>query len=78
MGTSLSKLRVANIPANSNKKKARPNGRAFYFENSVCLVAAAGGELWRPWPSIGFEGLLGELGIKPRDLLRLRYEGLVG
>ncbi len=49
----------------------------FDFENSVCLVSGGRGEL-RDHAFDRLEGLLGEVGIKPCDLLRLRYEGLVG
>src|SRR3982074_1623195 len=59
------------------EKKPGQTAGLFDVENSVCLVGGGRGELCEP-SFDRLEGLLGEFGIKPRDLLRLRYEGLVG
>jgi len=77
IGTSLSKLRVAKQSGKSTKKKPGQMAGLFNFENSVCLVGGGRGEL-RDHAFDRLEGLLGEVGIKPCDLLRFRYEGLVG
>jgi hypothetical protein len=78
IGTSLSKLRIAKQSRQIQPRKSPAiMAGLFDFENSVCSVGGGRGEL-RDHAFDRLEGLLGEVGIKPCDLLRLRDEGLVG
>src|SRR5438552_2847898 len=75
--TSFSEMRVAdNACRSENKKKPGRDGRAFLFSGAE-LAGRRRGEL-RDEAFERLVGLLGEIGIKPCDLLRLGHEGLIG
>src|SRR5665213_410464 len=60
-------------------KKARLRSRALISKpRSMLSVSSGGRSELRHDAFQRLEGLLGKIGVEPRDLLRLRHEGLVG
>jgi hypothetical protein len=77
IGTWFSRMaRRATMLANPKTKKARPQRPGFLFSGGGRLVGGCRGEL-RDEAFERLVSLLGEIGVKPSDLLRLGHEGLI-
>src|ERR1700730_13464213 len=68
-----------NLSQTRKQEKAQPHWPGFYFLQTALKVSGGGsrGKL-RDHAFQRLEGLLGEIGIQSRDLLRLGHERLVG